>query len=134
MPTAEEADFGGPAEKAADRSVRCTRAFPARFFEETAAVTPADRAEVVRHIVSVADQHKLTTAGIYSMSDAREGIFSSRGLSRWHRQTLAEISITMLGARFFRLAKAEFSGCEQSRRSVTGGDGRAKGCRFGTPA
>ncbi|HEY4843886.1 MAG TPA: TldD/PmbA family protein [Terriglobales bacterium] len=98
MPTAEEADFGGPAEKPADRSVRSTRAFPARFFEETAAVTPADRAEVVRHIVSVADQHKLTTAGIYSTSDSREGIFNSRGLSRWHRQTLAEISITMLAA------------------------------------
>jgi PmbA protein len=98
MPTAEEADFGGPAETAADRSVRSTRAFPARFFEETAAVTPADRAEVVRHIVSVADQHKLTTAGIYSTSDSREGIFNSRGLSHWHRQTLAEISITMLAA------------------------------------
>jgi PmbA protein len=68
-----------------------------RFFEETANVTPADRAEVVKGIVSVASKSKLTTAGIYSTSDSREGIFNSRGLSKWHRQTAAEISITMLG-------------------------------------
>src|ERR1700724_1301371 len=37
-----------------------------RFFEETANITPADRAEVVKGIVSVASKNKLTTAGIYS--------------------------------------------------------------------
>jgi PmbA protein len=67
-----------------------------RFFEHTAAITPADRAEVVKRIVSIADQHKLTTAGIYSNSESREAIFNSRGLSNWHHQTLAEASITML--------------------------------------
>jgi predicted Zn-dependent protease len=46
--------------------------------------------------VSVADKNKLTTAGIYSTSDSREGIFNSRGLVKWHQQTAAEISITML--------------------------------------
>ncbi|MGB9238209.1 MAG: TldD/PmbA family protein [Terriglobales bacterium] len=84
MPTAMEA-------KAADRSVRATR-----FFEQTAAMTPADRAEVVKSIVAIAGKHKLTTAGIYSNSESREGIFNSRGLAEWHEQTLAEISITML--------------------------------------
>ncbi len=88
MPTAEEANAGDPF---ADKSVRATR-----FFDETAAITPADRAEVVKKIVSVADRHKLTTAGIYSTSESREGIFNSRGLANWHHQTLAEISITML--------------------------------------
>ncbi len=73
------------------------RATPARFFDETAAVTPADRAKVVKNIVAVADKHKLTTAGIYSNSESEEGIFNSRGLTRWHRQTMAEVSITMLG-------------------------------------
>ena len=97
MPTASEADFCESVEKAAGGGARSTRALPVRFFEETAGVTPAERAEVVQGIVSVADQHKLTSAGIYSISDSREGIFNSRGLSRWHRQTLAEISITMLG-------------------------------------
>jgi PmbA protein len=67
-----------------------------RFFDQTAAITPADRAEVVKGIVSVAGKHKLTTAGIYSASESVEGIFNSRGLSNWHRQTLAEVSITML--------------------------------------
>ncbi len=67
-----------------------------RFFEQTAAITPADRAEVVKGIVSVAGKHKLTTAGIYSTSESGEGIFNCRGLANWHRQTLAEISITML--------------------------------------
>src|SRR5277367_1503939 len=89
MPTPEEANRGGAF---ADQSVRATR-----FFEETAAIAPADRAEVVRRIVSIADQHKLTTAGIYSNSEWREGLFNSRGLANWHHQTLAEVSITMLG-------------------------------------
>jgi predicted Zn-dependent protease len=70
---------------------------PTRFFEETAAIAPADRAEVVKHITSVADKHKLTAAGIYSTSDSSEGIFNSRSLAKWHQQTAAEISITMLG-------------------------------------
>jgi len=67
-----------------------------RFFEQTAAISPADRAEVVRGIVSVAGKHNLTTAGIYSTSESEEGIFNGRGVANWHRQTLAEISITML--------------------------------------
>ncbi|MGA7565449.1 MAG: TldD/PmbA family protein [Terriglobales bacterium] len=70
---------------------------PTRFYEETAAISPADRAEVVRNIVAAADKHKLTTAGIYSASESQERIFNSRGLVKWHKQTLAEISITMLG-------------------------------------
>lgn len=88
MPTADEADSG---DQSADKSVRA-----ARFFDETANITPADRAEVVKCIVSVAGQHKLTTAGICSNSESREGIFNSRGLANWHCQTLAEVSITML--------------------------------------
>jgi PmbA protein len=89
MPTAEEANSG---DESADKSVRATR-----FFEQTAAITPADRAEVVKGIVSVAGKHKLTTAGIYSTSESGEGIFNCRGLANWHTQTMAEISITMLG-------------------------------------
>jgi predicted Zn-dependent protease len=73
------------------------QALPPRHFAETAAITPQLRAEGVKAIVEVARRHKLTTAGIYSSSDYVEGIFNSRGLSEWHRQTLAEVSITMLG-------------------------------------
>jgi PmbA protein len=89
MPTAEEATAAG-------KSARPTQ-MPARFFDQTAAVSPGERADVVGKIVGVADQHKLTTAGIYSTSESAEGIFNSQGLAHWHTQTLAEVSITMLG-------------------------------------
>src|SRR5579864_358620 len=68
-----------------------------RHFEQTAAITPEIRAEGVKKIVNVADAHQLTTAGVFSSSESFEGIFNSRGLTRWHTQTLAEVSITMLG-------------------------------------
>ena len=69
-----------------------------RYFAQTAAITPQLRADGVKKIVDVAKKHSLTTAGIFSSSESVEGIFNSRGLSRWHTQTLAEVSITMLGA------------------------------------
>jgi len=84
------------AQEAGGRTGEAPVAPSSRFFEQTAAITPADRAEVVKSIVSVAAKYKLTTAGIYSNSESREGIFNSRGLATWHQQTLAEISITML--------------------------------------
>jgi predicted Zn-dependent protease len=70
--------------------------FPIRHFEQTAAITPELRAEGVQKIVGIAGKHKLTTAGIFSNSESIEGLFNSGGLSRWHRQTSSEISITML--------------------------------------
>jgi PmbA protein len=69
---------------------------PTRHFAETAAITPAQRAETVKKIVSIADKHKLTTAGIVSTAESVEGVFNSRGLTDWHTQTSSEISITML--------------------------------------
>jgi PmbA protein len=80
-----------------DGSVRATQV-PSRCFAQTAALTPQLRAGGVKKIVEVAQKHKLTTAGIFSSTESVEGIFNSRGLSNWHAQTLAEVSITMLGA------------------------------------
>jgi PmbA protein len=74
------------------------RVAPSRYFEQTAGITPELRAECVRKIVGVADRHRLTTAGVFSSGEWFEGIFNSRGLSRWHTQTSAEVSITMLAA------------------------------------
>jgi PmbA protein len=71
---------------------------PSRYFEQTSAITPLERSTAVKQIVGVAEKNKLTTAGIFSSSESAEGIFNSRGLSDWHRQTLAEVSITMLAA------------------------------------
>ncbi len=84
------------AQEAGGRTGEAPVAPSSRFFEQTAAITPADRAEVVKSVVSVAGKNKVTTAGIYSNSESGEGIFNSRGLANWHQQTLAEISITML--------------------------------------
>ena len=69
---------------------------PRRHFAETAAISPEMRAEGVTQIVGVAERLKLTSAGVFSNAESIEGILNSRGLSQWHAQTSAEISITML--------------------------------------
>jgi len=70
---------------------------PSRYFDQTAAIAPEERAQAVRLIVEVASKNKLTAAGIYSTSSAAEAILNSRGLEQFHQQTSSEISITMLG-------------------------------------
>lgn len=75
---------------------RATSAVPSRHFEQTAAITPEIRAQDVKKIVGVADRHKLTTAGVFSSGESFEGIFNSRGLTAWHTQSSAEVSVTML--------------------------------------
>jgi PmbA protein len=86
MPDAREAGGNG----------ETSERIPSRHFAATAAITPQLRAEGVRKIVDVAERHDLATAGIFSSSEHVEGIFNSRGLNKWHTQTLAEVSITML--------------------------------------
>jgi PmbA protein len=71
---------------------------PSRHFEETAAITPELRADGVHKIVGVAHRHSITAAGVFSSTESFEGIFNSRGLSEWHTQTSAEVSVTMLAA------------------------------------
>lgn len=67
-----------------------------RHFEATAMLTPQERAGAVGKIVRIAQKRKLTTAGIFSSAETIEGVFNSSGLSQWHTQTSAEISVTML--------------------------------------
>ncbi len=69
---------------------------PSRWFDQTASITPAGRAEGVGKVVAVAKKNKLVTAGIYSSSQSSEAVVNSNGLSAYHRQTSAEVSITML--------------------------------------
>ncbi|HYL92704.1 MAG TPA: TldD/PmbA family protein [Alphaproteobacteria bacterium] len=69
---------------------------PSRWFESTEEISPADRADAVGKIVAVAKKNKLVTAGIYSVARSEEAIINSNGLSAFHRQTSAEVSITML--------------------------------------
>jgi len=87
-----------PVPDPAEASGSASAQSPSRYFDQTAAITPELRAEGVRKIVGVADRHKLTTAGVFSSGEFFEGVFNSRGLSKWHTQTSAEVSITMLAA------------------------------------
>src|ERR1700730_1672755 len=50
MPAADEVNPAGESARA--------KPAPSRFFDQTAAITPADRADTVRNIVSLADKHK----------------------------------------------------------------------------
>jgi PmbA protein len=86
MPTAQERD--------AANSMRGP--LPSRHFTETASITPEQRAIEVGRMVAIANRHKLTTAGTYSNLESIEGIFNSRGLSDWYKQTAAEASVTMI--------------------------------------
>lgn len=81
---------------ASPEEARSTEKTPSRWFEQTADVSPGDRAEAVGKIVSIAKQNKLTTAGIYSSAEGEEGLMNSKGVSVFHRRTFAEVSITML--------------------------------------
>lgn len=67
-----------------------------RWCDQTAALAPAERAEGVGQIVAVAKKNKLVTAGIFSASRSAEAVVNSNGLSAYHQQTSAEVSITML--------------------------------------
>jgi PmbA protein len=69
---------------------------PSRWSDQTASITPDDRAEGVSKIVAVAKKNRLVTAGIYSSGQSAEAVVNSRGISVFHRQTAAEVSITML--------------------------------------
>ncbi len=90
LATAQETEDDKQAETAKGNSR------PTRCFEQTASITPAERADAVGEIVAIAKKHSLTTAGIYSSSGSAEAIVNSNGLSAFHRQTSAEVSITML--------------------------------------
>lgn len=89
VPSPQEASLKGQEADGTDH-------LPSRYFDQTAAITPEIRADGVRKIVEVANRHSLASAGVYSSGESFEGIFNSRGLSTWHSQTSAEVSITML--------------------------------------
>jgi PmbA protein len=88
MPSPEEVQ-----QNAADTGATAVQ----RFFDNTARLTASDRAAAVSQMVDVAKKHALTSAGIFSSAEGGEGIFNSRGVSDWYEQTLAEVSITMIG-------------------------------------
>jgi predicted Zn-dependent protease len=81
VPTPEEAG-DGPA--------------PMRHVARTAVVDAGQRAEAVAGTVGIAKRERLNAAGTFAVSEQMEVLLNSRGVDRYHSQTLAEASVTML--------------------------------------
>lgn len=69
---------------------------PNRYFEETASLGPMERAEQVAQMVAVAKRLSLTAAGVYASGRHVDAVFNSRGVAKYHVQSHAEASITMI--------------------------------------
>ncbi|MBI1791776.1 MAG: TldD/PmbA family protein [Acidobacteria bacterium] len=69
-----------------------------RWFRGTAEAGPRDRARAVAEAIRVVEEQSLTAAGVYATGESMLGILNSRGVRAWHRETLAQFSITALGA------------------------------------
>jgi predicted Zn-dependent protease len=78
----------------------------ARYFENTAHATPADRARAVARVTEMAEKAKQTAAGIFSTGVTQSAIANTRGLFASHRQTRAEFSVTILESDSSGWAKA----------------------------
>src|SRR6202140_4447047 len=68
----------------------------ARYFENTAHATPADRARAVARVADMAEKNKQTAAGIFTTGVTQSAIANTNGLFASNRQTRAEFSITIL--------------------------------------
>ncbi len=69
---------------------------PSRYFEQTAAIDPEQRAAAIEKMVRLAKRQNLTAAGIFACSESLTAVLNSRGLAAYDRQTSAEISVTMM--------------------------------------
>ncbi len=78
----------------------------ARYFENTAYATPADRARAVARVAEMAEKNKQTAAGIFSTGVTQSALANTKGLFASHRQTRAEFSITILESDSSGWAKA----------------------------
>jgi predicted Zn-dependent protease len=78
----------------------------ARYFENTAYATPAERARAIARVAEMAEKNKQTAAGIFSTGVTQSAIANTKGLFASHRQTRAEFSITILESDSSGWAKA----------------------------
>jgi predicted Zn-dependent protease len=68
-----------------------------RYFQQTAAVSPAQRADAISAAIRVAEKAGLTAAGTYSTGESMQALLNSHGLVAYCRSTHAEFSITTMG-------------------------------------
>jgi PmbA protein len=100
--------MASPKERGAD-----TLNSPSRYFSQTAAVGPMERADVVGKMVDVAKKHGHVSAGVFAISESVEAIINSNGVFDYHTQTGAEASITMTAADSSGWQKANFPDVSQ---------------------
>lgn len=65
------------------------------FCDETAAISPQQRADIVKNAIALCDEHKLSAAGILTNSRATLAIANTAGLFAEHSSTSVEFSITV---------------------------------------
>lgn len=68
-----------------------------RFDMRTARFSAEDRAEQVRAMIDVAKQHGFESSGTYASGTCFSAIGNSKGIFVYHRETVAECSVTMEG-------------------------------------
>src|SRR5207244_5512212 len=71
---------------------------------------PTDRARAVKDAIAMVERESQTAAGIYATNQSAFAILNSRGLFDYHCETLAQFSITAIGADSSGWAKA--SACD----------------------
>jgi len=69
-----------------------------RFYPATAELGAPERAQAVAAMVRRAEADGLTAAGVFSSGASVTALSNSRGLRAFHEETVAEISVTMMGA------------------------------------
>jgi PmbA protein len=67
-----------------------------RYFDETAAVAPDERARAVAQVCKIAAKRGQTAAGIFSTGYSESALANSKGLFAHYEQTRAEFSVTFL--------------------------------------
>ena len=69
---------------------------PARWFAQTATMTPTSRAEAVREAIRAVEGASQTAAGIYSTSESVLALLNTQGVFAYHAETMAQFSITAM--------------------------------------
>jgi PmbA protein len=77
-----------------------------RFSERGARCTPAQRAAGVSEAIRLVEEHKQVAAGIYATGQGVSAILNSRGVFRYHCETLSQFSITAMAGDSSGWAKA----------------------------
>lgn len=69
---------------------------PARWYAQTAEMTPTARAEAVREAIRAVENASQTAAGIYSTGESALALLNTNGVSAYHAETTARFSITAI--------------------------------------